>query len=405
MRLIVQKFGGSSLTTHEMRLKAVDHIRAAGNEGYSPLVVVSAMGRQGDPFATDTLLKVLYDISPTPPLRELDLLISCGEIISATVMVTELADSGVKAVALTGAQAGIITDGNYGYAEILRIKKERILRLAADGQVVVIAGFQGASKDGEINTLGRGGSDTTAVAVGAALEAEMVEIYSDVDSVMTADPRIVPEARPIRNLGYQEILQLAREGAKVIHPRAVDIAQQFNLPILLKRTGDPTGGTLVSHKKGQDEHGFIARERVVNGITHVAGLAQVRLQEPRTDSRDLEALLTILAERGVSIDLISFSPQERLFTVPSGDAQRVSAIISELGYKGQVRTGFAKVTVVGTGMRGIPGVMARIVCALNQAGTSIMQTADSHLNISCLVPEKDVSNAVKALHMEFGLGE
>ena len=186
-----------------------------------------------------------------------------------------LSGKGIPAVALSGAQAGITTDGEYGQAEIIRIKKEKILRFLQDGNVVVVAGFQGASEEGEINTLGRGGSDTSAVALGAALEVEMVEIYSDVDSVMTADPRIVPEAKPIRDIGYQEVLQMAREGAKVIHPRAVDIALQYNIPLHLKKTGVFQRGTVVAHKKAHHEKAFLPRLKVVSGITHVTGLAQV----------------------------------------------------------------------------------------------------------------------------------
>lgn len=405
MRLIIQKFGGSSLATAALRAQAVEHILAARNEGYSPVVVVSAMGRKGDPYATDTLLDVLRRITSIPPLRETDLFISCGEILSACVMAAEVSKHNVRAIALTGPQAGIVTDGVHGHAEIIRIKKEKILRLAQDGKVAIVAGFQGMSEEGEINTLGRGGSDTTAVALGAALEAEIVEIYSDIDAVMTADPRLVPEARPIRNIGYQEVLQMAQEGAKVIHPRAVDIALQYDLPLLLRKTGAHDGGTLVTHKKAAKDKSFIAREKVVSGITHVSGLAQVRLQNSVASGAELEEMLQKLSAAGVSIDLINLSPQEKMFAVPSHDCEQVRSVLAELGYEAAVVPGFAKVTVVGAGMRGIPGVMARVVSALNKANTEIQQTADSHLSISCLIDDKDVASAVKALHMEFSLSE
>jgi aspartate kinase len=405
MRLIVQKFGGSSLATHELRQKAVSHISAAAKDGISPVVVVSAMGRHGDAYATDTMLAMIREITPTATGRETDLILSCGEIISAAMLAIELQAQGLPAAALTGWQAGIITDGVYSHAEILRIKKERLLKLAIAGVIPVVAGFQGVSENGEVNTLGRGGSDTSAVALGAAIEAEMVEIYSDVDSVMTADPRLVPEARPIKNIGYQEVLQLAREGAKVIHPRAVDIALQYNLPISLKKTGEDSAGTLVTHKKAMDDMGFVARDRVVNGITHITGLAQIRLHAPQAAGGEIETMLEKISETGISIDLINLSPYEKMFTVPAHDAQKTAEILSSLGYEAQATTGFAKVSVVGSGMRGIPGVMARVVKALNSAGTEIVQTADSHLNISCLIPEKKVTDAVKALHLEFRLNE
>jgi aspartate kinase len=405
LRLIVQKFGGSSLHSEDLRRQVLEHVLEARRSGYSPVVVVSAMGRKGEPYATDTLLEFIRNVNPMPSLRETDLLISCGEIIAAATLAAQMTGAGLEAVALSGWQAGIITDGMFGQAEIIRIKKERILKLAADGIVVVVAGFQGASEQGEINTLGRGGSDTTAVALAAALESELVEIYSDVDTVMTADPRLVPEAKPIKNIGYQEVLQMAREGAKVIHPRAVDIALQYNLPLLLKKTGEKGSGTFVSHKKAREDRIFVPRGRLVSGITQVEGLAQVRLLEPQSSSEQLEEILSTLASSGISIDLISFSPQEKMFTVPAAEAKRVSEALAAKGCAAAVEKGFAKVSVVGSGMRGIPGVMARVVTALNRAGTEILQTADSHLSISCLIQENEVPGAVKSLHLEFGLGE
>lgn len=405
MRLIIQKFGGSSLHSKEIREKAIKHILVARENGYAPVVVVSAMGRQGDPYATDTLLDYLRQGGTLLPSRESDLVVSCGEVISAAVMAIQINSHDVKAVALTGMQAGIVTDGVYNHAEIIRIKKEKILRLAQDDKIVVVAGFQGGSEDGEITTLGRGGSDTTAVALGAALEAEEVEIYSDVDAVMTADPRLVPEAKPIQNLGYQEVLQMSREGAKVIHPRAVDIALQYNLPLRLKKTGSYDSGTLVTHKKAHCDKSFISREKVVTGITHVTGLAQVRILAPGIAGSEIETMLQKLSEDGISIDLINFSPQEKMFTVPDTDAERAKKVLSVFGYAAMLNSGFAKVSVVGAGMRGIPGVMARVVSAMNKAHAEILQTADSHLNISCLIPEKSVAAAVKALHLEFHLDE
>lgn len=405
MRLIVQKFGGSSLATSELRHHVAEHILGAKKEGQEPVVVVSAMGRKGAPYATDTLLEMLREMWPTPPARETDLVISCGEIISAAIMAAEIASRGAKAVALTGWQAGIITDGVFGQAEIIRIKKDRILRLIQDGNIVIVAGFQGISDDWEVNTLGRGGSDTSAVALGAALEAELVEIYSDVDSVMTADPRLVPEAKPIKNIGYQEVLQMAREGAKIIHPRAVDIALQYNLPLLLKKTGSYDKGTLVTHKKPLEDKSFLSQVRLVNGITHLTGLAQVRIQAPVSGGRQLEEILGKLSAAGISIDLINLSPQEKMFTVPAVDSERVKLVLSGLGFDTAVSTGYAKVTVVGSGMRGIPGVMARVVSALNRAQTEIMQTSDSHMSISCLIPEENTKAAVLALHQEFGLND
>ncbi|HHX75473.1 MAG TPA: aspartate kinase [Firmicutes bacterium] len=401
MHLVIQKFGGSSLATPQKRQQAVEHIIRAKEAGAQVVVVVSAMGRRGDPYATDTLLAFYQEAGGKELPREADLLLSCGEVISAAVMASAIAGCGHAAVALTGTQAGIVTDGVFGSAEIVRISKENICRRLQDNQIVVVTGFQGITPEGEITTLGRGGSDITAVALGVALEAEVVEIYSDVDAVMTADPQLVPEARPITDLGYHEVLQMAREGAKVLHPRAVDLALRYNVPLLLKKTGSSKPGTLVSHQKAEGFRAYTARQNVVTGITHVTGLAQVRL--PAADMTDLqvEEVLQELSAANISIDLISLSPGEKMFTITARDAEKAQSIINKLGFKAAVAGGFAKVTLVGAGMRGVPGVMARILSALNKAGTTVMQTADSHLNISCLIPEKDVSKAVRALHSEF----
>ncbi|NLZ39437.1 MAG: aspartate kinase [Firmicutes bacterium] len=403
MRILVQKFGGSSLATLELRQQALQHILQAYEKGKKIVVVVSAMGRKGDSFATDTLLDFFSQIVVNPPLREKDLVLSCGEVIAAAVMAAEIKQAGYAAIALTGWQAGVITDEDFGQAEIIRIKKERILKQLQEGKIVVVAGFQGASENGEITTLGRGGSDTSAVAIAAALGAEQVEIYSDVSAVMTADPRIVPEARPIKNIGYQEVLQMAREGAKIIHPRAIDIALQYNLPLLLKKTGDPSPGTLVTHQRINDGKSLINKPKVVTGITHVTGLAQISF--PKIDKHQLEEILKQFSAAGISIDLINFSPQEKMFTVNCTECSRVRQILHAHGFDAQIKEGVAKVTVVGSGIRGVPGVMSMIVTALNRAQIPILQTADSHINISCLIPEKDVSKAVRFLHREFGLDE
>ncbi len=406
MRLIIQKFGGSSLYSRELRSLAAEHVLAAKSDGCDPIVVVSAMGRKGEPYATDTLLDLIQKENDEPSLRETDLLLSCGEQISSCILATHLAGAGHKAVALSGGQAGIITNGVYGQADIIRIKKERILKYISDGFIVVIAGFQGVSEQGEVNTLGRGGSDTTAVALAAALEAEMVEIYSDVDAVMTADPRLVPDARPIKNLGYHDVLQMVREGAKVIHPRAVEIALQYNVPLLLKRTGAKCGGTLVSYKKGNIEKIFIPKERAISGITHIDGLAQVRLlQNDAGNGQELEEILEKLDAGKVHIDLVSITPQGKMFTIPAKEAKKVSETLAAAGYQAEVKRGFAKVTVVGSGLRGTQGgVMARVITALKRAGADILQTADSNLSISCLIHETNLADSVKSLHLEFGLG-
>jgi len=234
MRIVVQKFGGTSVHTRELREKAAMKVKEAYEEGFTPVVVVSAMGRKGAPYATDTLITLAQEEFPEIDARNLDLLLSCGEIISSVIMVQALRRVGLRAVALTGGQAGIITNRSFGDATVLRVEPDRIIKYLKDGYVAVVAGFQGVTEDGEITTLGRGGSDTTAVVLGVALQADYVDIFTDVEGVMTADPRIVPEAQILRGLTYTEAAEIVQQGAKVIHHKAMDVAREYRIPIRVR---------------------------------------------------------------------------------------------------------------------------------------------------------------------------
>ncbi|HWJ03898.1 MAG TPA: aspartate kinase, partial [Verrucomicrobiae bacterium] len=269
LRVLVQKFGGTSVASPEKRAQVAEKIIAAKEEGYSPVVVVSAIGRTGDPYATDTFLNLVKGIYSDVPKREIDILMSCGEVISGVVMVSTLIGLGHDAVLLTGAQAGILTTNNFGDARIVRIEPKAILENLAEGKVVVVTGFQGITENGEITTLGRGGSDTTASALGVALDAEAIDIYTDVEGIMTADPRIVDDAKILDVITYNEICQLAHQGAKVIHPRAVEIAMQKNIPLRVKSTFSDAPGTLVTNQLDSDflELGTdITGDRLITGI-------------------------------------------------------------------------------------------------------------------------------------------
>lgn len=393
MRIIVQKFGGTSVASSEGREKCRRRVTESIEQGYRPVVVVSAMGRKGQPYATDTLIELA---GGSVRERELDLVMSCGEVISAVVFCRMLQEEGYPCVALTGGQAGIITDNSYTNARILKIVPDRLNRELADGKIVVVAGFQGITSEGEITTLGRGGSDTTAAALAAALKAELAEIYTDVDGVMTADPRVVPEARVLTRLSYQEIMEMAHLGAKVIHPRAVEIAMEGQIPLAVKGLEGRGNGTLIG------SHHAVTADRVVTGITHLMGLAQFVL---RFNEEDLSlAVFQRLGSAQISIDLIQVNPGLIAFTVLQSAAEKARNVLGDLPMEVEVRYGFAKVSAVGGGMRGVPGVMARVVAALNSVGVRIHQTADSHANISCLVEEKDAEKAVRALHDEFNSG-
>lgn len=247
MRILIQKFGGTSVATPESRQLVVEKINKALNKGFMPVVVVSAMGRSGDAYATDTLLQVAKTANPLVENRELDQIMYCGEMISAAVMAATLQGAGLKASMLTGGQAGIITDDNYTNAHIVKIDTSAIQQLLWQGTIPVVCGFQGITYHHQLTTLGRGGSDTTAAALGDALEAEKIEIYTDVEGIMTADPRLVPNARLLDCISYEEACQMASQGAKVIHPRAVEFAMKKRIPLIVKSTFSNHPGTTITH--------------------------------------------------------------------------------------------------------------------------------------------------------------
>jgi aspartate kinase len=418
MRIIVQKFGGTSVDTPSSRAKVADCVTKAKSEGFTPVVVVSAMGRSGDPYATDTLIGLAKEACQDSKRRELDLLASCGEIISSVVVANTLRAAGLDAVVMTGGQAGIITDSNFGNAQIIRVDPVQVMKYLNDGRVVVVAGFQGMTENGDVTTLGRGGSDMTATALGVALNAEVIEIYTDVDGIKTADPRLVPDARTIRTMTYEEIFQMAHEGAKVIHPRAVEIAMMRNIPLRVKCTFTDAPGTLVTYTfEGPPKWPASLGLRTVTGITDMPDVAQIKVNtwRPTGDAQGLEAPQTYegadllmfrkLAEDGISIDMINFTPDMKTFIVQESLVDRALDILSGLGFDAQAVRGCSKVSVVGSGMRGVPGVMANVVEALECSGIPILQTSDSHLTISCLVAEEYTEKAVRALHDRFNLAQ
>ncbi|HCC33647.1 MAG TPA: aspartate kinase, partial [Clostridiales bacterium] len=362
MRLIVQKFGGTSVATPRQRARLAELVGEAMAKGYHPVVVVSAMGRAGDPYATDTFIQLALQIHPGTAPREMDLLISCGEVIAAVLIANTLRASGIDAMAFSGGQAGIITDLNFSDARIIRVDPGHLLRHVAEGRVVVVAGFQGVTETGDVTTLGRGGSDTTAAALAAALGAERLEIYTDVDGVKTADPVLVPDARTLRVMNYQEIAQMAREGAKVVHPRAVDISMHQGISVLVR---SPLGGqgTLIAGPGLTD----VRDDRVVTGVTHLSGMAQLTVTSPPESARADLALVVFrsLADAGISVDLINASPDRQCFIVNQHLADRATERMQECGLDVVRRDHCAKVSIVGMGMRGRPGVMARVVEALH----------------------------------------
>ena len=407
MRIVVQKFGGSSLATAEMRREAMQRVQETVEEGLRPVVVVSAMGRMGDAYSTDTLLNLVRETNPGAEGTNLDLLLSCGEIISAGIFAEGLSQMGLPAVALTGWQCGITTDDAHFAARVKRVQGGRLFELLNAGKIPVVAGFQGVTEKGVVTTLGRGGSDTTAAVLGVVLKAERVEIFTDVDGIKTADPELIPDAPTLQAMSYREVVEMGHMGAKVLHPRAAEITMEEGIPLQIRSVIHSKGGTTIG-RTAKSRAAFCGEEvsdRVVTGIAHLGKRAQVRITGTNDfHSSDLGAeVFRLLAEASVSVDLIYFSPDLIAFVIDQAKVETARSVLSPLGLSVKIKVGFAKVSVVGAGMHGVPGVMARVVGCLESDGIPIYQTTDSHANISCLVLEEHMAGAVRALYKEFQL--
>ncbi|ACB85041.1 aspartate kinase [Natranaerobius thermophilus] len=404
-KIIVQKFGGSSLRTPDLRQQAVEHIKQLVQNDKKVLVVVSAIGRSPDPYATDTLINLIKEENPDPDLRELDLAVSCGEVLSSALLASKLQAEGYKATALTGRQAGIITDKNFTDGSIREIKTSIIQKLFNQNKIIVVAGFQGVTPNGEIITLGRGGSDTTATAFAGELGAQRVEIYSDVDGLMTVDPKMVPDARPIKVITFYEVLQMAREGVKVIHPKAVEYAMKNSIPIFIKNINkyyQEIGTKITSYISDKEEE---QSNKIITGIAHLPNITQVSLELAENTSQSVKVdIFNALAEQGISLDMITIYYNNITFTVKGEDTEKTIKLLNERGF-GQINhlSGCAKITLFGTGMTGLPGVMAKALRILNKEEIEVLQTTDSNITISCLIQGKDIQKALLVLHEQFGL--
>ncbi len=400
MRIVVQKFGGTSVATNESRKHVINKIKQAVEAGLNPVIVVSAIGRKGAPYATDTLIDFVAENAGEMSPHSYDMLLSCGEIISAVTMVTLLESEGLKAKAFTGGQAGIITDHYHQKADLLCAKPERLLKTLEEGIIPVVAGFQGMTVDGQITTLGRGGSDTSAALLGAILKAESIEIYTDVDGIMTADPNVCGKAKIIPAISYTEVFQMADSGAKVIHPRAVEYAMRANIPLVIKNTFSDAKGTYILQNVENIIDKNSHHQKVITSVAHRYHRIQFTIHEENHFDVDL---LSAIAEAHISIDLINIFPEDKVFTIDASDEKALRALLDEQGYRYEVLKDCAKVTVIGERMTGVPGVMARIVKALGKEKIEIYQTADSLTTIACLICSKHVPKAMDVLHDEFHL--
>lgn len=407
MKILVQKFGGTSVATQKRRELVVDKVENAVKNGFFPVAVVSAIGRSGDPYATDTLINFADSVGVRSNPREMDMLMSCGEIISCVILSNTIKKRGYESIVLTGGQAGIITDENFGDAEVLRVDPQFIYACIDKNIIPVIAGFQGRSEKGEITTLGRGGSDVTGAIIGEALSAEAVEIYTDVEGVMTADPRIVPDAIVLNTIYYNEVFQMAEYGSKVIHPRAVEVAMRSNIPLIIKNTMSDSPGTLITSCDKNRRYRYDKRDKLLTAIANVSGRARVRILfdgsagEYENDNR----LFETIAFEGISIDMINVNPDFKLFIIEDANIEKLEEVLGRYGYNYEIKTNCSKVTIIGSKMRGVPGVMAKAISALAKQNIEVLQTSDSHTTISCLIDSSNINTAVNALHQEFGLGK
>lgn len=400
MDIIVQKFGGTSVSTEERRKQVIKKIGKAIENGLKPVVVVSAMGRFGEPYATDTLLSLVDNNFKENNKSAQDLLMCCGEIISSVVLCNDLYKHGITAVPLTGGQAGIITNNNYTDAQYIDVDTRNIIRILEEGKVPVVTGFQGITKEGFFTTLGRGGSDTSACILGVALKAKEIDIYTDVDGIMTADPRMVEDASLINEMTYNEVFQLADQGAKVIHPKAVALAKKGNVPLVIKNTMNDSKGTIIKSNVSDEE------KRLISGITHLNNRIQVRVRlSDNKNTGSYRNLLELLAKNHISLDLINIFPAHQMFTIDATEKEKLAEIMDRAKIKYTTIEDCSTIAIVGAGMNGVPGVMARIINTLISNDIEILQTTDSNMTIWCLIYTDKVREAIKLLHDEFNLGK
>jgi aspartate kinase len=404
MSLIVQKFGGTSVGSVERIKRVAQRIARTRQEGHDVAVVVSAMGH-----TTDELLDLLGQVSQKAPPREVDMLLTTGEQVSVALVATALQEIGCPARSILGFQAGIETEPNHTRAAITQIRPAKLENLLREGVVPVVAGFQGITTDGEVTTLGRGGSDTTAVALAAALKADMCEICTDVDGVYTTDPRIVPEARLLREISYEEMLELASLGAKVLHPRSVEYAKRSNIFLKVRSSFSEHPGTVV---KGVEQ---LEIRNPVNGVTADLNQAKVALLEVPDRPGIASLIFGRLAEKGINVDVISQSVhggtiQDVAFTLALDDlpqAKEIAELLqAEIGAKGVVTDNqVAKVSIVGAGMINHPGTAAQMFAALADAGINIQMISTSEIKVSCVIERSRALEAIQVVHRRFALHE
>jgi aspartate kinase len=405
--LVVQKYGGSSVADAESIKRVAQRIAATKRDGHDVAVVVSAMGD-----TTDELIDLANKVSPLPPARELDMLLTSGERISMALLAMAIANLGHEARSFTGSQAGVITDGSHGKARIIDVTPGRIRGALDEGLVAIVAGFQGVSQGSkDVTTLGRGGSDTTAVALAAALGADVCEIYTDVDGIFTADPRIVPAARRIPDISYEEMMEMAACGAKILHLRSVEYARRYGVPVHVRSSFSHKTGTWVK----DSIEGNTMEQAIISGVAHDRSEAKITVVGVPDKVGEAATIFSTLAEAEINIDMIvqnvsaaATSRTDISFTLPRTDGQTAMSSLNKI----KERIGFdslryddqiGKVSLIGAGMRSHPGVTAKFFGSIADAGVNIEMISTSEIRISVVVDQDDVDAAVTAAHRAFDL--
>ncbi len=401
--LVVQKYGGSSVATPEHIKRVARRVVERRKEGNDLVVVVSAMGD-----TTDELISLMKKISLQPSEREVDMLLSTGEQVSIALLAMAIQELGFEAISLTGAQAGIKTNSVHNKAKIAAIDTKRVENELRCGRIVIVAGFQGVDENNEIFTLGRGGSDTSAVALAAALKADVCEIYTDVDGVYTTDPRLVPEASKLSAISYDEMLELASLGAGVLHPRSVELAKMYNLPLHVRSSFNDNPGTVVQEVEKME------KDLIVSGVTYDYNVAKIGLFEVPDIPGIAYKIFDALAAENIDVDMIIQSAMrgnnvnDISFTIARNDLRKALTVVErlekEIGFRGYTHAeDLAKVSIVGAGMISRPGVAAKMFEAMAEVEVNIDMITTSEIKVSCVVKESDAEKAVKAIHKKFAL--
>jgi aspartate kinase len=397
----VKKYGGTSVASVEHIRRVAEDLVSEHQSGVPQLVVVSAMAK-----TTDQLMSMALQVTQHPQARELDILLTTGEQVSIALLAMAVHNLGAKAIALTGAQCGIVTDGNFARARIQNIETDKLNRLLDEKNIVIVAGYQGITTDHEITTLGRGGSDTTATALAAAMKSPVCEIYTDVDGVFTADPRLVPEARLLKFISYEEMLEYAASGSRVLHPRCVELAKNFDVPLDVRSSLHHRNGTTIVREE-------VLEKVAITGVTGDAGVARVALTQVKDVPGVAARIAESLSEAGIAIRLIiqgirHDETNDFSLIISEQDAEQAQTLLEEIAQKVgaqkvRVNTSVAKVSVIGSGVASNPGVAAGMFRALAAQDINIELISSSEVRIACIIQQENLNSAIQAIHKEFSL--